>query len=189
MSRLGRVAARAVIHLYPASWQRRYADELRGLINDTDAGIGDVLDVVAGAVHEHAIGDATMRFEPAHRHPSAFAVAAIAILAPTFAFVTLSIIGHELGVSGVASVVDPVIETVTAPRIVDLALVFAPLAAFGLALLPLLDARVERGDEGRMLAVRVRALPINLAVVTMAMLLGAALVAHIIAESVLHAGA
>jgi hypothetical protein len=189
VSRLGRVGARAAIHFYPASWRRRYAAELQALIDDSDAGIGDVLDVAVGAVHEHAIGGAPMRFEPAHRHPSAFAIVALAIVAPTFAFVTLSIIGHELGVSAVASVVDPVIETVTAPRIVDLMLVLAPLAAFGLAALPLFDARLERGDEGRMLAVRVRALPVNLAVVALAVLLGAALVAHTVAESVLHAGA
>lgn len=189
MSRIARVAARAAVHLYPASWRHRYAAELRALIDESDAGIRDVVDVAAGAVHEHAIGGAPMRFEPAHRHPSAFAAAAFAILAPTFALVTLSIIGHELGVSAVASVVDPVIETVTAPRIVDLALVLAPLAAFALAALPLLDARIERGDEGRLLALRVRALPINLAVVTLAVLLGGALVAHIVAESVLHAGA
>jgi len=189
MSRLGRAAARAVIRLYPQSWRHRYAAELQDLIVDADAGFGEVIDLAAGAIHQHVIGGAPMRFEPAHRHPSAFAAVALAITAPTFAFVTLSVIGHELGVSAVAAVVDPVIEAVTAPRVVDLALVLAPLAAFALAVLPLLDARLEQGDDGRMLAVRVRALPINLAVGALAVLLGAALVAHIVAESVLHAGA
>lgn len=189
MSLLGRTAARAVIRLYPRTWRRRYAVELRDLIEDADAGLGEVINLAAGAIGQHMIGGAPMRLEPAHRHPSAFAAVGFAITAPTFAFVTLSIIGHELGLSAVAAVVDPVIAVVTAPRLVDLALVGAPMAAFALAVLPLIDARFENGDDGRMLAVRIRALPINLAVSGLAMLLAVALVAHIVAESVLNAGA
>lgn len=187
MSRLGRAAARAVIGLYPRSWRQRYAAELRDLVEVTDAGIGEVIDLAAGALGQHVNGGSHMRFEPAHRHPSAFAIVAGLAMAPTLAFVTLSLIGHELGVSAVASVVDPMIATVTAPRIVDLALVVAPLVGLVLAALPLLDARLERGDGGRLLAVRVRALPANLAMAGVAVLLGAALVAHIAAESVVRA--
>ena len=130
-----------------------------------------------------------MRFEPAHRHPSAFAIVAFAIMAPTLAFVTLSLIGHELGVAAVANVVDPLLVAITRPRVVDVALVVAPAAAAVLALLPLLDVRLERGDEGQLVALRVRALPINLAVGAVAVLLGAVLVLHIVAEAVLEAGA
>jgi hypothetical protein len=110
-------------------------------------------------------------------------------MAPTLALVTLSLIGHELGVSAVASAIDPLIVAVTGPRIIDLGLVLAPLAAFALAALPLLDARVEHGDDGRVVALRVRALPANLVVVAVAVLLGVALVAHVVAESVLRVGA
>ena len=160
---------------------------MRDLVDATDAGIGEVIDLAAGAFGQHVNGGARMRFEQAHRHPSAFAIVAGLVMAPTFAFVTLSVIGHELGVSAVASAIDPLIETVTAPRIVDLALVLAPIVALVLAALPLLDARFESGDDGRLLAVRVRALPANLAMVGVALLLGAALAAHVVSESVLHA--
>jgi hypothetical protein len=187
MSRIGRAAARVVIGLYPRAWRHRYAAEMRDLVDDTDAGIGDVVNLAAGAARQHAIGGAPMRYEPAHRHPSAFAIGALAVLAPTLAFVTLSLIGHELGVTPVASAVDPLIETVTAPPILDLALVLGPLVAAALAALPVVDLRSERGAEGRMLAMRLRVLPMNLAVVALAVLVGGALVAHMIAESALHA--
>ena len=48
-----------------------------------------------------------MRFEPAYRHPSAFALAAGLLLLPTFAVVALSLLGHELGLGAVAAVTDP----------------------------------------------------------------------------------
>jgi hypothetical protein len=189
VSRVGRAAARAVIRLYPRSWRGRYEEELLGLLDDTNAGIGAVGDLAAGAFKEHVTGGAPVRFEPAHRHPSAFAIAAMLVMAPTLALVVLSLIGHELGVSAVASAIDPLIVALTAPRIIDLGLVLAPLAAFALAALPLLDARLEHGENGPLLALRIRALPANLIVVGVAVLLGVALVGHIVTESVLQVGA
>ena len=137
---------------------------MRDLIEEADAGIGDVVDLAAGAARQHIIGGAPMRFEPARRHPFAFAIAGLVIMAPTLVFLTLSLIGHELGFSAVASVVDPIIVSVTKPRVVDLALVGAPLIALALAVLPLLDLRVESNDEGPTLALRVRALTANVIV-------------------------
>lgn len=118
-----------------------------------------------------------MRFEPAHRHPLAFAVLALVVMAPTLVFVALSAAGLDT------------MTWITAPRIVDLALVLAPLAAFLLAALPLVDARVERGVDGPMLGLRVRALPANLVVSLGAMVLAAFLIGHIVTESVLQLGA
>ena len=43
-----------------------------------------------------------MRFEPARRHPLAFAVAAFLVMAPTLVLIALSLIGHELGLTAVA---------------------------------------------------------------------------------------
>ena len=189
MSRIGRAAARVAIGLYPRAWRARYEDELRDLVEDADVGVGSAMDLVAAAAREHVSGGTPMRFEPAHRHPSAFAIGALAIMAPTLILVVLSIIGHELGVSAVAKIVDPALVTITTPRIVDVGLVIAPAVAAVLALLPLLDVRLERGDEGQLVALRIRALPLNLVVGAVALLLGAILVVHIVAESVLHAGA
>ncbi len=189
MSRLARAAARALLRTYPHAWRDRYGAEVRDLIEDADAGIGDVVDLAAGAARQHIIGGAPMRFEPARRHPLAFAIAAFVIMAPTLTLLTLSLTGHELGFTAVASVVDPIIVRVTKPRVVDLALVGAPLIALALAVLPLLDLRVEANDEGPTLTLRVRALTANVIVATMALLVGALLVGHIVAESVLGSGA
>jgi hypothetical protein len=189
MSRLARAAARSLLRIYPHAWRDRYAAEVRDLIDDADAGIGDVLDLAASAARQHITGGAPMRFEPARRHPFAFAMAAFVIMAPTLVFVTLSLIGHELGFTAVASAVDPIIVRVTTPRIVDLALVGAPPVALALAVLPLLDLRVESDPEGPTLTLRIRALTANVIVAAISLLLGALLVGHIVAESVLGTGA
>lgn len=189
MSRIGRAAARVVIGLYPRTWRHRYEDELRDLVEEVDVGVAGVVDLVSAAARQHTSGGIPVRFDAAHRNPSAFAVGAFALMSPTLALVTLSIIGHELGVSAVAQVVDPALVAITTPMIVDVALLVAPAAALVLALLPLIDARVEHGDEGQLVAVRVRALPLNLAVGAIAVLLGAILVVHTIAEALLHARA
>ena len=74
-------------------------------------------------------------------------------------------------------------------RPLDLALVIAPLAAFLVALIPLLDLRIEREAGDSVVAVRVHAVTANLVVATLAVLVGAALVGHIVTESVLRVGA
>ena len=188
MSRIARAAARALLRAYPQAWQARYGPEVRDLIEDADSGISDVADLAAGAVRQHISGGAPMRFEPARRHPFAFAMTGFLLMAPTLVFLMLSLIGHELGFTAVASVIDPIIVSVTAPRIVDLALVSAPLVALALAVLPLLDLRIESVGGGPTLTLRIRALTANVLVATMALLLGVLLIGHFVAESMLRSG-
>ena len=189
MSRVARRTAKALLRAYPQAWRARYGAEIRDLIDDADAGIGDVADLAAGAARQHITGGAPMRFEPARRHPFAFAVAAFLVMAPTCVILSLSLIGHELGFTAVAAAIDPVIVSVTAWRVVDLFLVSAPLVALALAMLPLLDLRVESGDEGPTLTLRMRALTANVVVAALSLLSGAILVGHIVTESVLGLGA
>jgi hypothetical protein len=89
----------------------------------------------------------------------------------------------------VATVTDPWVAWIDTVRPVDLALVVAPLAAFLVALIPLLDLRIERASGDSVVAVRVHAVTANLVVATLAVLVGAALVGHIVTESVLRVGA
>ena len=130
-----------------------------------------------------------MRPGTAYRHPLPFALVAAALLAPTLVVVALSLIGHELGVRPVATVVDEWLTWVNQVRVADLALVSMPAVAFALALLPLLDLGAERVDGQRGVALRVRVVSANLAVAGVALLVGAALVAHIVVESALQVGA
>jgi hypothetical protein len=189
MTRIGRRAARLALRLHPRAWRERYGFEMAGLIDDSDSSLADAADLARSAIHAHATGGAPMRFEPAHRHPGAFALVAAALLLPTFLVVGLSYLGHELGFSAVANAVDPWIAQLDDARALDLFLVLAPAIAFLVALVPLLDLRIERDEPGPALAVRVRAIPANLVVGAVALLVGAALVAHIVVESVLRLGA
>ena len=188
MTRIGRTAARVALRLHPRAWRERYGLEMAGLIDDSDSSLADAADVARSALRAHATGGAPMRFEPAYRHPGRWALLAGLLLLPTFAVVALSYIGHELGFRAVAGAVDPWIAQLDTVRILDLFLVAAPAIAFVIALLPLLELRIERDEPGAALAVRVRALPANLVVGLVALLVGAALVAHIVVESVLRIG-
>lgn len=189
MSRLGRSLARLAVRAYPAAWRRRYGPEIHDLIRESDSSLGDAADLARSAFGAHVAGGEPMRIAPAHRRPLSFAVAAAAILAPTLAIVALSVIGHELGVTAVGTVVDGWLRWVDRARPVDLALVVAPLVAFVLALLPLIDVRVERMDGAPAVAVRLRAVTANLLIGALALLVGAALVVHVVVESVLGVGA
>ena len=189
MSRMGRAAARIAVRRFPAAWRLRYEAELLGLIDDSDSSLADAADLAAEALRQHLDGGTPMRFEPAHRHPGAFALVAGLLLLPTLAVVGLSLLGHELGISAIARAVDPVISALSSVRIVDLALVTAPLAAFALAIAPLLDVRVEPAEPSPVLAFRVRAIRANVFVAVLALLVGIALVGHIVTESVLQLGA
>jgi hypothetical protein len=189
MSRIGRAAARLALRCYPAAWRERYADEVAALVDDVDGGLLDAADLGAGAITEHLNGGTPMRFEPAHRHPRPFALAAAIVLLPTALIVGVSLLGHELGMSAVARAVDPLIAGIDRYRALDLALVVAPAAALILALLPLLDVRLERApDGGASVAVRMRAIGMNLVVAAFALGVGLLLVGHIVTESVLEAG-
>jgi hypothetical protein len=189
MSHLGRSLARLALRAYPAAWRRRYGGEIHDLIQESDSSLADAADLARAAVSEQLAGGDPMRVAPAHRHPVPFALAAAAVLAPTLAIVVLSVIGHELGVTAVGTVVDGWLRWVDRVRIVDLALVVAPLIAFVLAVLPLVDLRLERLDAAPAVAVRVRAVTGNMLIAVLALLVGAALVWHIVVESDLRLGA
>lgn len=189
MSGIGRLASRVAVRLHPVAWRERYATEVQCLIDDMDSSLADAADLLRSAAREHTAGGSPMRLEPAYRRPRALALAAIILLAPTLVVVALSVVGHELGVSPVAAVIDRWLVWVSQVRIVDLALVTMPLVAFALAIVPLLDLRVDRDDGAPAMAIRIRAVPANLLVAALALLVGAALVAHIVVESALQIGA
>ena len=187
MSRLGRAAARAALRLYPYAWRRRYGDEVADLI-DAESSLGDAVDMARAALNEHINGGSAMQFELARRHPGRFAAAALLLVSPTLAVVGVSLLGHELGLSAVAAAFDPILSRIDTVRPLDLALMAAPPFAILLALLPLVDLRIETDERGSALALRVHAVAANLAVATIALLVGVTLVGHVVTESVLSVG-
>jgi hypothetical protein len=175
VSRSGRSVGHALVRLYPAHWRDRYGSELH---------------LIAAALREHVVGGTDMRLTPAANHPRAFAFVGLLALAPSLVVITLSGLAGGLGMTSINSAIQPLLQALdAAPRIVDLAVVLAPLAAFAIAALPLCDARLEDAGDGPALAIRVRARAENLAVVGVALLVGALLIGHIVVESVLRLGA
>ena len=186
---MGRAAARAALRLYPRGWRQRYCDEVAHLIDQSDGSLADAIDIARAAVGQQINGGSVMQFGPARRHPVRFAAAALLVVAPTLGVVALSLLGHELGMSAVAVAFDPIVSWIDTVRPLDLALVAAPLVSFLLAVLPLIDVRIESDERGSALALRVHAVTANLVVAATALLVVALLVGHIVAESVLRTGA
>lgn len=194
MSRLSARIARACLWLYPGAWRDRYGDELAALVEESDARGLDLVDLALVGIGlrlsslRSADGGFSMIIGPASRHPTGFAIGALAVMLPTLSFVTLSLLGHELGITGIAERVDPVISAVTATRLVDVALVVAPAVSLALAIAPLVELRLD-GVRGRRVAtVGLQLRTGNLAVAAMAVTAGALLAWHLLVETVLHAG-
>lgn len=187
MSRAGRAAARLALRLYPAGWRDRYGAELMDLVEESDGSVRDAADIARAAVREHMNGGHVMGPQAARRHEGAFAAVAAAVLLPTFVLVALSLLGHELGLTGVAAAVDPVLAWVNGVPVVDLFLVAAPAAAFLLAVLPIVDLRIERADSESAVAIRVRMARGNVVVAAVAALVAATLAWHALIEAVMPA--
>jgi hypothetical protein len=180
---------RLLLRLYPARWRARYGDELSALLADTRPGPRAWIDLARGGLREHVRavrnGGMTVKLEAAWRHPGRWSVIAALLILPTALAVGLSLLAHEFGATAVAAWVDPVMRAVDGARPVDLYLVVAPLLGMAVARAPLL--RLDVADGEARIAIRARAA--NLAVAGVAFVLGLLLIGHIVAESVLRAGA
>jgi hypothetical protein len=185
-----------LLRLYPARWRERYGDELRALVVDTGLSPRVALDLISAAARERQrsaalalAGGVTMTFGPASRHPTTAALLAAAVLAPTAVFVTGSLLAYGLGISAFIGTMESANAWLTSqPRFVDLLLVLAPAVALLVAVVPLVRLELTTGKDGEIvIGVRMRAL--NVIVGLLALIVGAFLVSHIVAESVLQAGA
>ena len=123
-----------------------------------------------------------MRTHPFERHPTASALVAALLLAPTAVFIGVSFLAYQLELPGWAAAVEPVLDAVTAPRIVDLFLLLAPFLAFAVAARPLIGVRMERVAGELRVTIALRARTLNLVVLAFAVLVGGFLAAHMVAE-------
>lgn len=187
--------ARACLRLYPRAWRDRYGDELLEMLESRRADPRDAADLARGAAVEQMrelraalMGGSAMSFGPAARHPTAWGIAALVVLLPTALLVVASLVAHELSVPGVASLVDPLIVTLTAPPIVGMTLLFAPALALLIGVLPILRLGWSRGETGWEVGLSVRVQALNIAVTLGALAIGLILVAHHVSESILEAG-
>jgi hypothetical protein len=184
-----------LLRLYPSAWRARYEAEVAELLDELTTNRSMLLDLIRGAVVERAraasrllpvhpvpAGGPLMLEHPLQRHPTSLALLALVMVAPTFLFVFVSLLAYEISVPGLATAVEPALQALTAPGWVDLFLLGAPFVAFLVAVVPLVGLGWGRtaGELHFTLSLRARAL--NLAVLTLCVLLGGLLIGHLVSE-------
>ena len=124
-----------------------------------------------------------MPTHPLQRHPTATALVAALIAAPTVIFVTVSFLAYQLELPGMQAWVKPFMDGLAqAPRIVDLFLLGAPFLAFVIAALPLIGLRLERVDDEMRITLALRAHTLNVIVLGICVVVGGFLASHLIVE-------
>jgi hypothetical protein len=187
-----------ILRLYPSAWRRRYGEELSDLVDEMPSTPATTLDLLRGAAALHmrglvdrlaprivTAGGPPMPTHTLQRHPTAAALVAALIAAPTAIFVTVSFLAYQLGLPGMQAWLQPFMHRLQqAPRIVDLFLVVAPFLAFLLAALPLIGLRLERVDGELRITLGLRAHTLNVIVLGVCLLVGGFLVNYFLAEFV-----
>ena len=185
-----------ILRLYPAAWRRRYGEELTDLLEEMPTTPATTVDLLRGAAVLHmrafldrlvprmvSAGGPPMPSHPLQRHPTATALVAALVAAPTVIFVGLSFLAYELNLPGMQAWIQPFMDGLAqAPRIVDLFLLGAPFLAFVIAALPLIGLRMERVDGELRITLALRARTLNLIVLGICVVVGGFLASHILVE-------
>lgn len=185
-----------ILRLYPSAWRRRYGDELSDLIDEMPSTPATTLDLLRGAAALHMRGLADrlaprvvtaegppMPTHSLQRHPTASALVAALLAAPTAIFVTVSVLAYQLELPGMQTWLQPFMDGLQqAPRVVDLLLVAAPFLAFLLAALPLIGLRLERMNGELRVTLGLRARTLNMIVLGVCLVVGGFLVNYFLGE-------
>ncbi len=147
MTALRTRVARAVVALYPRDWRSRYGAELLELVEDAGLRPADVVDLLAGAVRQHAHQLRGGRTMDSRINPLAAGVAAltaVALATPTAVFIALNLGGLSVDWSPVLKAILPGL----------------PVAALGVAISPAIAVRLSRSTaEIGAVTVGLRAMP------------------------------
>jgi hypothetical protein len=190
-----------IVRLYPAAWRHRYGDELTDLLEEVPSTPATTADLLRGAVVMQfralvgrlaprlvSAGGPSMPTHPLQRHPTATALIAALIAAPTVIFIALSFLAYQLELPGMQAWLQPFMDGLArAPRIVDVFLLGAPFLAFLVAALPLIGLRMERVDGELRITLAMRARTLNLIVLAMCVLVGGFLASHLLVEFLFNA--
>lgn len=185
-----------ILRLYPSAWRRRYGAELADLLEEMPATPATTADLLRGAVtlHMRALldrvaprmvpaGGPPMPTHPLQRHPTATALIAALIMAPTVIFVALSFLAYQLELPGMQAWLQPFMDGLAkAPRIVDVFLLGAPFLAFLVAAVPLIGLRMERVDGELRITLALQARTVNLVVLAVCVIVGGFLASHMLVE-------
>jgi hypothetical protein len=110
------------------------------------------------------------------------------VLLPTLAFVIMSMLTYQLGVTSLSGVADPLNSWLNSQRVADLLLVISPVVAALLAGVPIVRIGISRTDGASEASLSVRLRAVNVVVVVAALVIGSVLVGHILFESVMQVG-
>ena len=185
-----------ILRLYPSAWRRRYGEELSDLIDEMPSTPATTFDLLRGAAALHmrglldrvaprlvSAGGPPMPTHPLQRHPTASALVAALIAAPTAIFVSVSFLAYQLELPGMQAWLQPFMDGLQqAPRVVDLLLVAAPFLAFLIAALPLIGFRLERIDGELRVTLGLRARTLNVIVLALCVVVGGVLANYFVAE-------
>jgi hypothetical protein len=185
-----------ILRLYPSAWRRRYGNELADLLEELPATPATTVDLLRGAATLHMrafvdrvvprlapAGGPPMPTHPLQRHPTATALVAVLITAPTVIFMALSFLAYQVELPGMQAWLQPFMDGLAqAPRIVDLFLLTAPFLAFLIAALPLIGLRLERIDGELRVTLALRARTLNLIVLAVCVVVGGFLASHLLVE-------
>ncbi|MGH2488573.1 MAG: hypothetical protein ACRDFR_03015 [Candidatus Limnocylindria bacterium] len=184
-----------LLRLYPAAWRARYDGELAALLDELPANRGMAVDLVHGALREHAraawrripeapipAGGPPMFYAPMHRRPTMAAVVALVLVAPTTIFVALSLVAYELGLSELAALLEPALLTLTAAPVVDGFFLIAPIIALVVAAAPLTGIGLARADRELRLTLALGIRAPNLSAIGVCLVVGALLAWHLLVE-------
>jgi hypothetical protein len=190
-----------LLRLYPSAWRARYEAEVSELLDELPTDRSMLLDFIRGAIVERAravwrlipantipAGGPPMLEHPLQRHPTSLALLALVLVAPTFLFVSVSLLAYQIEVPGLATAVEPALQAFTAPRWVDLFLLGAPFLAFVVAIVPLVGFGWGRTDGELHLTIRMRARALNVVVLIVCLLVGGLLVSYLVSELLFEAG-
>ena len=144
-----------VLGLYPEEWRRRYEDELLSLLEESDIGVVDLVDLLAWGIRHRAAavanrvgrrphsGGVQDMFERASARPLRFALAGLVILLPTASLTVFAVLKYIVGIPGPFDAIEPAITPFVTHPAGETVLILAPYAALLLAVAPVVRARLS----------------------------------------------
>jgi hypothetical protein len=185
---------RMLIRAYPGAWRRRYGTEYSALLEELPASPSAIADVVGAAMTIRACdlsnalltsGGPTVTIDFGGWHARTFALLAILLALPTTIVLALSALAYNAGIPGMATAIQPVVNTITGGgRVVYLGLMAAPVLALLMAVLPVMRFSIRREDGELMISFAFRGQALTLVAAALSLLLIAFFAMHNASELV-----
>jgi hypothetical protein len=121
---------------------------------------------------------------PVAGHPRGLALLALVVLAPATVFVAGSVLAYQLGLTSLIGPMESINAWLAAQRVAGVVLMASPAVALLLALAPLVRLQLRAGQSGSAGVVGIQTRLANLAVASLALIVGGLIAWHAIFESI-----